>query len=377
MSVEKAKNFLIKTLYVLALALGVYVLFSYGIPLFMPFLLAFLVGLIVRPLSNFLHKKLKIPPKLSAVVLVTLVLALLVFLLLWAGSELISYLQSLFTRYNDRLVPFISDLFRTITATVSEWDPDLAELIGGALTSVINTVGTKIAEISVSAGTSTLAAAPLVLLQIMFFTVASYFVALDPGLIDRTVKNLAGPERYEKYITFKKTFGSTVGRILRSYGILFVITYCELMLGLLFLGVPNFNAIALAIATVDIVPVLGSGTVLLPWAAIELLQRNTGFGIGLLILYVCITAIRQFIEPRILGKQTGLHPVFTLIALYVGMRLFGILGMFGLPLLIAFLVALQREGVIKVASAKLQVTRVENETEPQNDNVTKKKNKEK
>ena len=347
MNTERAKNILIKVLFAVVIGLAVYLLFAHCIPLLMPFLLALLVGTCVRPLAKLLHRKLRIPIKLSSVVLVTIVLALVVFLLLWLSSEVISYLRTLINRYNDRIVPFFNDMSATVSKTLSEWDPDLAEFFVGMQSSLLSTVGAKIAELSGPVVTATIGSVPRTLLQVLFFIASSYFIALDFDLLDRSLKRYIRPGRYEKIAAMRKTFGKTIVKMLRSYGIIFLCTFAELTLGLLLLGVPNFIVLALGIAAVDILPVVGSGTVLLPWGAFELLRGNTGIGIGLLALYACIAVIRQLLEPRIVGKQTGLHPLVTLISMYVGLRLFGGLGMLGLPVLMAVLAALQREGVIK------------------------------
>jgi predicted PurR-regulated permease PerM len=134
----------------------------------------------------------------------------------------------------------------------------------------------------------------------------------------------------------------------RSYVLILGITFAELTLGLLILGVKRFVLIALLIAILDIFPVLGTGTVLIPWAVIALIQGSIGRGIGLLVLYAVITVIRQVIEPRIVGKHVGLHPLITLICMFVGTSLFGWIGLFGLPILMAILLELHNSGTLRV-----------------------------
>ena len=111
------------------------------------------------------------------------------------------------------------------------------------------------------------------------------------------------------------------------------LTFCELFVGFSVLSVEYSFLLALVISTVDILPALGVGTVLIPWSVIELLTRDFKTGFGLLILWAVITVVRQIIEPKIVGGSLGLHPLVTLIGMYVGFRLFGIIGLLASPAL--------------------------------------------
>ena len=89
--------------------------------------------------------------------------------------------------------------------------------------------------------------------------------------------------------------------------------------------------LGLLIAIIDILPVLGTGTVLIPWGIAELLFENTALGIGLLVLYAVITVIRNFAEPKIVGRQMGINPLFTLLSMFIGIKLLGFAGVIIFP----------------------------------------------
>ena len=115
------------------------------------------------------------------------------------------------------------------------------------------------------------------------------------------------------------------------------------------LGIFNSNYIAvlsLVIAIIDIIPVLGTGTVLLPWIAYSLITGNFGMAIGLGIMYAAITVIRQIIEPKLVAGQLGLPPFLTISAMYVGLKIIGVLGMFIAPMIIIMLKLLNDEGIL-------------------------------
>jgi len=129
---------------------------------------------------------------------------------------------------------------------------------------------------------------------------------------------------------------------IKSYSLLFLLTFVELSLGFWILGVKNAVLLAVVIAIFDLMPVLGTGGIVLPWALIALIAGNWGRGIGLLVLYLVITGIRQTLEPKIVGKQIGLHPLATLMAMLLGLKLFGILGLFGIPVVLAVATSMYR-----------------------------------
>ena len=140
--------------------------------------------------------------------------------------------------------------------------------------------------------------------------------------------------------------------MLRAYGIIMLITFFELFLGLTILNLLHITEnnyvviIAIAIAIFDILPVAGSGGILVPWMLVSLVLGNTSTAIGLLIIYLVITVIRQYIEPKIVGDSLGVHPIITLAGLYFGLKLFGFIGMFVVPLTVMTLKAFNDAGRI-------------------------------
>lgn len=124
------------------------------------------------------------------------------------------------------------------------------------------------------------------------------------------------------------------------------LTFAELSAGLLLLGIPNAILVAALIAVVDILPVLGTGTVVLPWAAFALLQGQHRLFIGLLVMYAVIALVRNILEPRLVSHQIGLHPLATLFFMYVGLQILGLAGMLLFPVLAMVSVQLQKEGKI-------------------------------
>ena len=136
---------------------------------------------------------------------------------------------------------------------------------------------------------------------------------------------------------------------IRSYTLFLIITFTELNIGLHLLKIPYATVIAGAIAIFDLLPILGTGGVLIPWTVIAAVVGEYGMALGIGILYIVITMVRNYLEPKLVGKQIGLHPLATLIALFVGSRLFGLAGLFGFPVALSVIVQLRRKDAEKPA----------------------------
>ena len=133
-----------------------------------------------------------------------------------------------------------------------------------------------------------------------------------------------------------------------AYGKLMTLTFIELTIGLSILGIENAMVVAFVIAVFDVLPVLGTGGIMIPWILISFLNSSPKLAIGLLILYLVVTIIRNIVEPKIVGNQIGLHPLLMLLCMYLGVKLFGFLGLFIMPFLILILQNLNQEGLIRL-----------------------------
>jgi predicted PurR-regulated permease PerM len=142
--------------------------------------------------------------------------------------------------------------------------------------------------------------------------------------------------------------------MIKAYAIIITITFCELGLGLsilTFLKVYSGSyifIIAALTAIIDIIPVLGTGTVLIPWALYNLISGNYSLAVGLLVIYACITVIRQIIEPKLVAAQLGIPAFLTIVSMFIGSQIFGVIGIFILPITIVMLKLLNDEGIIHI-----------------------------
>jgi predicted PurR-regulated permease PerM len=132
-----------------------------------------------------------------------------------------------------------------------------------------------------------------------------------------------------------------------------LLTFTELSILFAIFGIQNAVLKASIIAVLDILPILGTGGIMIPWSVISFALGHTAMGIKLMVIYIIVTIIRNYVEPKIVGAQLGLHPIITLVSMFLGLRLFGFWGLFGLPVGISFLWKRHQE---KKAAATTEAT---------------------
>lgn len=179
-----------------------------------------------------------------------------------------------------------------------------------------------------------------------------FFSAYYPDITGFVRRQLPAPWR-EKTRRAWRAMKSASGGYLRVQGLLSVITFGELLLAFLLLRIPHAAAAAAVTAVIDALPVLGSGTVLLPWAGWCLLSGEAARGLGLLAAYGIITSVRSAIQARLMDRHMGLHPVVSLITVYVGWKLCGLSGMILFPLAAVVIRQLNDAGVIHLYRSSL------------------------
>ncbi|MCC8022784.1 MAG: sporulation integral membrane protein YtvI, partial [Clostridiales bacterium] len=217
---------------------------------------------------------------------------------------------------------------------------------------------------------------PAAILAIFIGIIATFFMTKDYRMITGFI-NRQMPEN-QRYLLpeIKNAVLGTLVKMFRAYGLIMFITFTELYIGLNlfkllgFLDIDYLLVICMGIAVFDILPVLGAGGVLLPWAAYAFMTQNIPLGIALIVLYLVILAFRQYLEPKVVGDQLGVPPIVTLAGLYFGLRLFGFVGLFIVPVCIMCLKALNDTGKIKIWN---KATPIRTEEERKQDEEEKKK----
>lgn len=354
---EKRLGFIINSIYALIIAGIVYLVFKYAIFVVMPFLLGFTVAALINPIVRFLSRRYDLKRRPAGIMLLLLFYAT-IGMLITIGVVRLTVLFGEFSGelpflYRDKLEPALNKLFGYINSFVDRLyaifggeSQVLSERLGGIFTSIKSSLGDTISDISVKALTrlsSAAAAIPGIIIELLFAVISSFFFTVDYENILSLAKRLLPKRTVDLLCRLRGRVFKVAGKYLRSYALILLITFGELSLGLVLLGVDNAVLIAFCIALFDILPVAGTGGIMIPWAIFSLIGGDWGFAVGLVVIWAVITIVRNIIEPKIVGRQVGLHPLLALIAMFVGTKLFGIIGLFLLPLTLAIVLPLLRE----------------------------------
>lgn len=304
---------------------GAYLIFRYALASLLPFLIAAVIAFWVDRPAAFLSEKIGISPRVLRLVLtlsVTLLTLGATALAVWGiSARLIDVLQ------NGGLDK-IGEMFSKITDGVGGILGKIGEGVGDAVIALLSSV----AESLGSFVSGFVGAIPRALLFLLVTVISSVYLSLDLEKISGFFRGVL-PKRATALVgRIKNSFLSTLVKYLRSYLCLLLLTFGIMLVGLLLLGRSESFVLAAVIAFLDILPVIGVGVVLLPWSLYCFISGSVGLGIGLLLLYVVHTVIRQLFEPKILGKSLGVHPIITLVLIYVGYSLFGIFGILLVPI---------------------------------------------
>lgn len=344
------------------LLLFLFILFNYTLPIvakifallpviLMPFILAIIIALLIEPAVAFIENRLHLNRSVAVALSLGATISGLASILAILLSVVIREMTDLYriaANHSDQIVEqvmhYIGD-FRLfylqlnlplqVQASIQKAIESNIELAKGILEKGINLL-VKLVGLM-----------PGIFILMVIATVASYFIIRDRALIRNFLLGALPPSmRFKTRSLVGELFNALIG-FLKAYSVLISITTIITLVALRILGIKYVFTIGLLVGLLDIIPILGPGALFIPWVVFHFISGNTAMGISLLTVYLFLSIVRQFLEPKIVGDNIGLHPLATLISLYVGLQLGGITGMIMGPVLVVFVIALYRTGIIK------------------------------
>lgn len=321
----------------------VYLSFTVGAP----FLLALIVAIFLEPLVLLMTKHLKFNRLTAASIICTLFVLVLLGLMFLIGlklfNEVLAFVERLPRMFNE-FSRIANDWLIYIRKTYENFPPDVVETIEQYLSTLINWLTSETLKLSGQLGSS-LTQLPNLFIFFIVFIVAVYMFSYSLNSLKRGVIQFFHDDSQQKVSDVLDSLRKSIFGFLRSQIILSTLTYVISLIGLLIIGVKYPLAIALLIIIVDILPILGTGSVLVPWAIFSLFMGDFVTGIGLIVLFLFITVFRRIVEPKILGDSIGISALAVLISLYVGLKLVGVIGIFIGPLVVIIYVACRNAGI--------------------------------
>lgn len=340
MNIQEKRDFLTTVAYWTVIAGAVYLGFEYLLPISVPFIFGLLIAWLVVWISRKLHCPHRLV-RLGLTVLVYGIIGLLITLLAVKGVSTISgIIRWLPQVYEKKLLPLATLIYDWAVQTVQLLDPALLSALEMLLESLLSGLKSMISTLStfavnVVSGLAT--GVPNLILSLLAMIFSTVFVVVDYEGIAVFYQEHT-PQKIKKILLNIRIYlTDTLFVVIRSYALIMLLTFTELSILFSLFGIENALLKAAIIALLDIMPILGTGGIMIPWGIISLVLGYTKLGIQLLIIYIIVTVVRNYVEPKIVGTQLELHPIITLVSMFIGLRLFGFWGLFGLPVGISFL----------------------------------------
>lgn len=319
-----------------------FLLFFGTISYTLPFVLAFIFAYILQSPTKFLIKKFKLGNSLAALITTVLFFSIILFLLFWGITILISELIQLgkilqLSSYYDPLV--IYKCLDKLQSYYKKLDPSIANSIKSSFTNNISDISNYLVSFT---GKVTLyllnlvASIPYILMVILFTLLTTYFFTKDMTYAKTAVLNII-PEDKTKSISF--IFIETkkmLSKYISSYLIIITITFLETLAGFLFLGIKYSLILSILSGILDLLPLLGIGTIYIPLSIIYLLSGKYITAATIVMLYALVTLVRNIIEPKLVSSTLGINPVSALAAIFIGLKASGISGIIFCMFLLIF-----------------------------------------
>ena len=350
----RKQRFIINFLYTCIGVALYYIFFRYVIYKIWPFAIAAIVALSLNRPAVRLSKKLHIPKKGISFVLVVLVLGILgtgvtllvIRLIYWIANMLTDLPQW----YSINVSPSIQWVMNRYEEFAVNLNPQISTYINDIESSILTKLMeavTYISSRSLNLTKNLVTGLPGMLLSILFTVVATFIMSIDSVGIGYFVMSQFKESTQDSIRQALGYIRRGIRQIILSYGLIMLITFIELNIGFRVIGMDISIGTAALVAIFDILPIVGSGTILIPWAIILIIKGQIFMGIKMLLMYVVIAAIRNaFLEPKVVGDSIGIHPVLMLMSLFLGATILGPLGIIIMPFTMIVIKNLNDNGFI-------------------------------
>ncbi len=310
--------------------------FKYLLPVFLPFIIALFLSMLMEPLVRWLQNRLKLSRGLAALismviffggfmlVVSTIILQLVAELIKLSISlpEVAAELQKYYHYLVDKATAFYVTLSPGVLSSLEQSINNLTSSLQGLISKAVNTI---LLFMSFVPGTVVI---------IIVSLLATYFLIRDRHKFAAKLRHLIPEPWGDKTIIVIREIGVAFVGYLKAQSILIFISTTISVIGLYFAGAEYALTMGLIIGFFDLIPVLGPATIYIPWAIWSFATGATGFGIKISVIYIIVLVSRQLLEAKIVATNLGLHPLAVLIAMYVGLKTMGLLGLILGPILL-------------------------------------------
>lgn len=301
---------------------------------YVPFLIAYLISLIVDPVIKWINKKTNLSRKTSSIIILATLFLFLIGIIILGGVKLISETTNLLgglNSYLDKAMKLMNEITNSINIYNLNLSEEVIKVFETSTTDFINSIVNYIQNF-LTKFIKYITSLPNILINIIITILATYFITSDKFYILDRMEHHLSKKMVGKIMVHVKQITSSLGKYLKAEITLSAITFVVVLTGLnifylLGMEVEYPILIALLIGFVDALPILGAGSIMIPWSIILFLNKNNSLAFSILGLYIFTLIEKQFLEPKLVSNNIGIHPIFTLIAMYTCFRLIGVIGL--------------------------------------------------
>ncbi len=332
-----------KTLNIILFLIAIYIGIKLSI-FYMPFLIAFIISLMIEQAIKYLMKKTKITRKMSSIIIFAIVFAIIIGSITWGIISLISESTNLLQTLNiyiDKAYVQIQGMMGNLGISRISISNNVLNIAENASKEILVKVSKWLTEFLTKL-INAITSIPVIAIYTVITILSIYFMCTDKIYILDLMEHHMPKKWIQKIAGHVREITKSLGEYLKAEAILILVSFVISVIGLYSFKFIGMNIkypllMALAIGFVDALPILGSGSVMVPWAIISALNGDIELGIAIIVLWIIMSVVRQLLEPKIVSGKIGIHPIFTLIAMYTGFKVIGVMGMLVGPIVLIIL----------------------------------------
>lgn len=348
MNNDKKKKFLIYIVYY-AVIIGLFCFaMKFCLNYLLPFVIGTLIAVSIQKPASVLSNRIKLKHGTVALLMVVFIYLVLLLLLFLIGNRIYFAAADIYEKmpqYAQSITNAADGLLEKAEEMLSKLPGSFGEYISTGAKNAVSAFAGKLGEYVSDFVASVVSGMPGFVFSFVVTVISGCYIAKDFDTFKRIVGYALNSEQLGKVNKIKNIAVNNILKMAKGYVLLSLSAFAVLLAGFFILGIDGAAKMAFITALVDFLPVFGSGTVLLPWAVISLIKGNMVLFLGLIAVFVVVTVVRNVLEPKIMGKQVGLNPLLTLFSLFLGLKLFGVAGMFLLPLIVTIVYKYAEEKV--------------------------------
>ena len=332
-----------KILNIFLIIVGIYIGLKLAV-FYMPFIIAFIIALIIEPAIRYLMKKTNLTRKMSSIIIFLLAFSIIIGSITWGIVTLISESTNLLQTLNiyiDKAYTQIQNTIGKMNISKISISSNVSNFVQDTSSEILFKVSSWLTEFLTKLITA-ITSIPTIAIYTVITILSLYFICTDRIYMLDFMEYHMPSKWVQKIAIHIKEITKNLGGYLKAEATLIFVSFAISVLGLYIIKVVGMKVtypllIALAIAFVDALPILGSGTVMIPWAIMSALNGDIRLGIAITTLWIIMSIVRQFLTPKIVSGKIGIHPIFTLIAMYTGFKVIGVMGMLVGPIVLIIL----------------------------------------